>query len=221
MYVIIVGGGRIGSSLTRTLAAIGHEVLVIDKSAFCCKAIEEELGSVSVMGDGCQVQVLREVGIARADVLVATSGRDEDNLACCQIAKELFQVETTMAVVNYPENEPFFEQLGVDNAVNITQLVLTTLENDIKGRPFVHLANLQGTDRRVVTLQIPPDAAVNGKLLSEVVLPADTFITLIVKAGEPIEPDEETMLGSGDEILAVTTESDEEILWETLTEEAS
>jgi trk system potassium uptake protein TrkA len=221
MYVIIVGGGRIGSSLTRTLAAIGHEVLVIDKSAFCCKAIEEELGSVSVMGDGCQVQVLREAGIARADVLVATSGRDEDNLACCQIAKELFQVETTMAVVNYPENEPFFEQLGVDNAVNITQLVLTTLENDIKGRPFVHLANLQGTDRRVVTLQIPPDAAVNGKLLSEVVLPADTFITLIVKAGEPIEPDEETMLGSGDEILAVTTESDEEILWETLTEEAS
>jgi len=221
MYVIIVGGGRIGSSLTRTLTAIGHEVLVIDKSSFCCKAIEEELGGVSMMGDGCQVQVLREAGIARADVLVATSGRDEDNMACCQIAKELFQVETTMAVVNYPENEPFFEQLGVDNAVNITQLVLTTLENDIKGRPFVHLANLQGTDRRVVTMQIPPDAAVNGKLLSEVVLPADTFITLIVKAGEPIEPDEETVLGSGDEILAVTTESDEEILWETLTEEAS
>ena len=154
-------------------------------------------------------------------MLVATTGSDEHNLAACQIAKELFQVETTMAVVNYPENEPFFEQLGVDNAVNVTQLVLTTLENDIKGRPFVHLANLQGTDRRVVTLQIPPDAAVNGKLLSEVVLPADTFITLIVKEGEPIEPDEETMLGSGDEILAVTTESDEEILWETLTEEAS
>jgi trk system potassium uptake protein TrkA len=221
MYVIIVGGGRIGSSLTRTLAAIGHEVLVIDKSSFCCEAIEEELGGVSMIGDGCQVHVLREAGIARADVLVATSGRDEDNLASCQIAKELFQVETTMAVVNYPENEPFFEQLGVDNAVNITQLVLTTLENDIKGRPFVHLVNLQGTDRRVVTLQIPPDAAVNGKLLSEVVLPADTFITLIVKAGEPIEPDEETVLGSGDEILAVTTESDEEILWEALTEEAS
>lgn len=221
MYVIIVGCGRIGSSLAQTLVAIGHEVLVIDKSSFRCETIKEELGGVAVMGDGCQVQVLREAGTARADMLVATTGSDEHNLAACQIAKEIFQVETTMAVVNYPENESFFEQMGVDNAVNATHLVLTTLENEIKGRPLVHLANLQGVDRRVVSLQIPSGAAVSGKLLSEVVLPADTFITLIVKAGVPVIPDEEVVLDGGDEVLAVTTETDEEILWETLTEEAS
>jgi len=220
MYIIVVGCGRVGSALARTLVSIGHEVLVIDKNPARCEAIAEELGSVAQEGDGCQVRVLREAGISRADMLVATTGSDEDNLAACQVAKELFNVPTTMAVVNYPQNEPLFEVLGVDQAVNSTQLVLSTLENEIAGRPLVHLINLRGTDRRVVNLRIPPDAAVVGKPLSEVVLPPNTFITLMVRAGEPIIPDEETVLGGGNEVLAVTTTGEEEMLWETLTEVA-
>jgi len=220
MYIIVVGCGRVGSALARTLVSIGHEVLVIDKNPARCEAIAEELGSVTQEGDGYQVRVLREAGISRADMLVATTGSDEDNLAACQVAKELFNVPTTMAVVNYPQNEALFELLGVDQAVNSTQLVLSTLENEIAGRPLVHLINLRGTDRRVVNLRIPPDAAVVGKPLSEVVLPPNTFITLMVRAGEPIIPDEETVLGGGNEVLAVTTTGEEEMLWETLTEVA-
>jgi trk system potassium uptake protein TrkA len=221
MYIILIGGGRIGHDLARTLISAGHEILVIDKNPFHCELIKEEMGSIVLEGDGCQVQMLREAGISRADVLVATTGSDEDNLAACQIAKELFKVETTMAVVNYPEHEALFERLGVDNAVNITQMVLSTLENDIKGRPLVHLINLQGTERRVVNLIVPTDAAVDGTSVGELVLPADTFITLIVKGGEPIVPDEETVLNGGDEVLAVTTEEEEEMLWDTLTEVAT
>jgi trk system potassium uptake protein TrkA len=220
MYIIVVGCGRVGSALARTLVSIGHEVLVIDKNPARCEAIAGELGSVAQEGDGCQVRVLREAGVSRADMLVATTGSDEDNLAACQVAKELFNVPTTMAVVNYPQNEALFEVLGVDQAVNATQLVLSTLENEIAGRPLVHLINLRGTDRRVVNLRIPPDAAVVGKPLSEVVLPPNTFITLMVRAGEPIIPDEETVLGGGNEVLAVTTTGEEEMLWETLTEVA-
>ena len=220
MYIIIVGCGRVGRALAQTLLSVGHEVLVIDRNSARCDLVREGMGSVALEGDGCQVGVLREAGISRADILVATTGSDEDNLAACQLAKELFNVPTTMAIVNYPQNEALYELLGVDMAVNATQLVLSTLENEIAGRPLMHLINLHGADRRVVSLRIPVDAAVVGKPLSEVVLPPSSFITLVVREGEPLLPDEETQLGGDDEVLAVTTPGEEDILWETLTEVA-
>lgn len=220
MYIIIVGCGRVGRALAHTLLGVGHEVLVIDKNAARCDLVCEGMGSIAMEGDGCQVGVLREAGISRADVLVATTGSDEDNLATCQLAKELFNVPTTMAIVNYPENEPLYELLGVDTAVNATQLVLSTLEDQIAGRPLMHLMNLRGTDRRVVSLRVPADAAVVGKPLSEVVLPPNSFVTLVVKEGGPLIPDEETRLGGNDEVLAVTTPAEEDMLWEALTEVA-
>jgi trk system potassium uptake protein TrkA len=221
MYIVIVGGGRIGRSLAQTLLSVGHEVLVIDKDQDRCEMVREQMGSVAFEGDGSQVRALREAGIVRADILVATTGSDEDNLAACQLAKELFNVPATMAVVNYPQNEALYELLGVDTAVNATQLVLSTLENEIAGRPLMHLINLRGVDRGVVSIRIPSDAAVIGKPLGQVTLPPNSFITLVVKRDEPFLPDEETMLEGDDEVLVVTTPDEEEMLWEALTEVAS
>jgi trk system potassium uptake protein TrkA len=222
MYIVIVGCGRIGNTLARTLIKVGHEVLVLEKDRRRCEVLESELGSVALEADGCQVQGLRDAGVSRAQVLVATTGNDADNLACCQIAKAIFNVPTTMSVVNRPENEAFFEQLGVDTVVNAAQLVLSTLEKEIAGRPFVHLTNLEGTeDLRLVSLRIPEDAAVNGKSLNQIQLPPDTFLTLVVKDGETFVPGEETVLNSGDEVIAVTSASEEEVLWEVLSEVAT
>ena len=220
MYIIIVGCGRVGHALAQTLLSVGHEVLIIDKDPSRCELVGEQMGSIALEGDGCQVRALREAGISRADILVVTTGSDEDNLAACQLAKELFHVPTTMAVVNYPQNEALYELLGVDTAVNATQLVLSTLENEIAGRPLMHLMNLRAADRRVISLRIPPDAAVVGKPLSEVVLPPNSFITLVVKGSEPVLPDEEMRLDGENEVLVVTTPGEEEMLWETLTEAA-
>jgi trk system potassium uptake protein TrkA len=221
MYIIVVGCGRIGSTLVRGLMAVGHEVLVVDEDAERCRLAEEEMGSVAMVGDGCSIQVLREAGIDRAEVLVATLDRDDDNLAACQIAREMFKVKSTVAVVHRHEYEELFEKLGINTVVNATQLVISAIEGAISGRPLVHLVNLMGTNKRVVTLRVPEDSAVVGRALAAVPLPPETLIILVVKKGEPVVPSEETVIEKGDEILAVTTEREELELWQTLTEVAS
>lgn len=221
MYIVIIGCGRIGRSLARTLLSVGHEVLVIEKDPARCELAREDLGSVVLRGDGGRVGVLREAGVTRADMLVATTGSDEDNLAACQLAKELFHVPATMAVVNYPSHELLFQRLGVDVVVNATQLVLSSLEREVTGRPLVHVMNLAGGERRVVSLRIPADAAVVGKPLGQITLPPDSLISLVVRRGEPLPPNEELELVSGDELLVVTTPAEEDMLLEALTEVAS
>ena len=87
MYIIIIGGGRVGYYLTKTLLDEGHEVLIIEKNATYCETINNELGTVCIQGDGCETATLAEVGTERADMLVAVTGEDQDNLVSCQLAK--------------------------------------------------------------------------------------------------------------------------------------
>src|SRR4030042_1889342 len=99
MYIIVVGGGRLGYSLTKALLSEGHEVLVIDKNAVVCDKINKELGSICLRGDACETAVQAEAGTGRADMLISVTGEDEDNLVACQIAKYRFNVPRTIARV--------------------------------------------------------------------------------------------------------------------------
>ncbi len=109
MYIIVVGGGRVGYYLTKALLAEGHEVLVLERSATICEALDEELGSICVRGDGCETTTLSEVGTGRSDMLIAVTGDDEDNLVACQVAKHLFHVPRTIARIRNPNNEDIFK----------------------------------------------------------------------------------------------------------------
>jgi trk system potassium uptake protein TrkA len=217
MYILIVGGGRIGYNLAKILLGEGHEVLVIEKDPSRYELIVEELGSVALLGDGSRVGVLKEAGAARADLLIAATGKDEDNLAACQLARHLFNIPKTIAVVNSPQNEPLFLILGVDVTVNSTELVLSHIEAEIPGRPMVHLIALRGVNWEVVSIKIPPDGALVGKPIKDVVLPPNSFLALVIKDGGPITPTDETILEAHDEVMAVTTPEEEQLLWETLT----
>ncbi len=133
MYFVIVGAGRIGTSLAKWLVAADHEVAVIDREAVNCNAIDEELGSVSVVGDGTEAGVLMKAGVNRADVLIAATGRDEDNLVACQMAKHRFNVERTIALVNIPDHEQLFNMLGIGVTINATELVLNKVQEELGG----------------------------------------------------------------------------------------
>ena len=223
MYIVVVGCGKVGYDLTRALLAMGHETLVVDRDSQRCDSIRTELGSVVLHGDGTEVSVLKDAGAARADVVIAVASRDEDNLAICQLSKNLFNTPKAIALVKDPQNEGLFKLLGVDVTVNATHLILSTIESEIPGHALVHLTNLKppsglgALEREMVSINIPQDAAAVGRHLGDISLPPNSFISLVVKNEGPLLPSDEIQLESGDDVVAVTSPDEEQLLYETLT----
>jgi trk system potassium uptake protein TrkA len=114
MYIIIIGGGRVGYYLSKALLDEGHEILIVEKNATYCQTVNDELGNICFHGDGCEASTLAEVGTARADMVIAVTGEDEDNLVACQVAKHKFKVPHTIARIRNPKNEKLFKKLGID-----------------------------------------------------------------------------------------------------------
>ncbi len=124
MYIIVVGVGRLGYYLIKALLDEGHEVLAIEKDANVCETVVGEMGSVCIRGDGCEASTLAEVGTSRADMLIAVTGDDEDNLVTCQVAKHKFNVPRTVARIRNPKNETIFKILWIDVTVSSTNIIL-------------------------------------------------------------------------------------------------
>ena len=218
MYVIIVGCGKVGYHLTRALLEAGEEVLVIERDSRRYAYVIDRLGSIAISGDGSEAAVLEEAGASRADVLIAVTGLDEDNLVACQVAKLKFQVPRTIALVNNPQNDDLFRKLGVDVIVSHTDIILSHVEEELPQHGLVHLLPLPGSKRHLVGVQIPPDAEVAGKPLESLELPQGTVIALLVdEEGEPEVPSPEKILQPNSEVIAVTTAPDEEALYNALT----
>ena len=217
MYVVIVGCSESGYHLSKALIAGGHEVVVVDKNPERYQLLNEELGSVALLGDGTDEVALKRAGIARADVVVSLTGTDATNLVISQMTKHIFQVPRTMALIKDPKNEPIFHETGVDVVVNSTHLVLARLEEGIPGRPLVHLMNLRVAGMELVSVSIPADSNIIGKRLSEIELPPNSFITLIVKKTGATLPTGRSVVEPEDEMVAVTLEGDEQILYDILT----
>ena len=205
MYIIVIGGGRVGYYLTRALLDEGHEVLIIEKNATFCEAITEEMGSVCLCGDGCEAATLEEVGTGRADMLVAVTGDDEDNLVSCQVAKYKFNVPRTIARIRNPQNEAIFKKLGVDVTVSTTDIILEAIEKEVPTHPLTHLLTLTERDLEIVEVRIPPESAAIGKPVKEL-LPEGSRVALIIpKNRKPRMPTPGTVLREGDQIIALTT----------------
>ncbi len=218
MYVIVVGCGNIGTHLAKALVAIGHEILVIDKDDHRCETLRDELESIDVamQGDGTQIDVLKDAGAVRADVLIAVASTDHENLAACQVAKHNFATPKTMALVRDPQNEAFFKTSGVDVTISNTHPVVATIEEGIPGHALVHLMNLKPMHMQMVSITIPPDAAVVGKMVEAVELPPNSFITLIVKDDAAFSPSDEVVFDAGDDVVVVTSIEEEHLLYEVL-----
>ena len=217
MYVVIVGCSESGYHLSKALIAGGHEVVVVEKSPERFQLLNEELGSVALLGDGTDEATLKRAGVARADVVVSLTGADATNLVISQMTKHIFQVPRTMALIEDPKNEPIFHEIGVDVVVNSPHLVLASLEEGIPGRPLVHLMNLRVPGMELVSVSIPEDANIIGKPLNEIELPPNSFITLMVKKSGATLPTGRSVVEPEDELVAVVPEGEEQILYDILT----
>ena len=213
MYIIIVGGGRVGYYLTKALLNEGHEVLIIEKNATICENIVAEMGSVCIRGDGCEASTLAEVGTSRADMLIAVTGDDEDNLVACQVAKHKFNVPRSIARLRNPGNEALFRKLGVDVTVSSTNIILEHLKEEVPTHPLTHLLTISDKGLEIVEIRIPPESTTAGKTIKELSLPSESTLSLIIRKGhKPIVPKANTILQAEDQIIAVTTPELEETL---------
>jgi trk system potassium uptake protein TrkA len=213
MYIIIVGGGRLGYYLLKALLNEGNEVLLMEKEAYICETINEEMGSVCFRGDGCEAATMEEVGTGRADMLVAVTGDDEDNLIACQVAKHKFNVPTTITRIRNPQNEILFKKLGVDVTISSTQIILEYIGREIPTHPLTHLLTLRDKGLEIVDIRISPESITVGKTIKEIDLPKESKLALVIPVEHaPHAPTASTVLHAGDRIIALTTHETEEAL---------
>jgi len=213
MYIIVIGGGKVGYYLAQALLDQGHEILVVERDPARTQFIIDALGSVCIRGDGCEVTTLTEAGTGRAEMFIAVTGDDEDNLVTCQVAKHKFNVPRTVARINNPKNEAIFKELGIDVAVSSTNIILESITEEVPTHSMTHLMDIREKGLEVVELKIPADAKTVGKEIRELTLPPENRLFLIIpKQEKPHVPTASTVLQAEDQIIAITTPDSEEAL---------
>jgi trk system potassium uptake protein TrkA len=219
MYIVVVGGGMVGFHLTRALFNAGHEVFVIDTDSKRVAELIEHFGNIALKGDGSEPSIQAAAGVARADILIATTSTDEDNLAACQLAKHRFNVPKTVTLINNPEDENLFDILGVDVVLSSTQLLLAAIEEELPAHSPAHVLPVRG-NREAVAIEIPMNSGVVGVKLDDIKLPPDTYIVAIVSRDGSLKSlGGDTVVETHDEVVAVTVADQAEALLEVLSTE--
>ena len=212
MYIIIGGGGDVGYYLTKSLLNQGHEVLLLEKGPTRFQALNDELGQAVVRGDACEARTMEEVGASRADVVIAVTGEDEDNLVICQVAKKRFKVGRTIARVNNPKHSEIFQKLGIDITVSPTRSILSLIEAELPSFRFVQLMTLKNAGLEIVELRVPQDSPVAGKMLRDIHLPRSGNLVLIIRDKQFVTPAADTQLLPNDDVFALVNREGEEEL---------
>jgi trk system potassium uptake protein len=203
MYVLIVGAGKVGWNLARELFQKDHEVTVIESDPVRYAKVEEELEHSVQYGDGSELWVLERAGIERADLVIAVTGDDEDNILISQVAREKYGVERIVARCNNPRNLQHFELLGIKPAVSATDLILRLIEHEVPQYGLVHLLDLPQERLEIIELEVAPDSEAAGKAVKELGLPDGSLVISVLRDGAGFVPAGDTVVEAGDEVLLV------------------
>lgn len=212
MYVIIVGAGNVGYYLAKTLLNAGHEVLLIERDKRRCDLLRDEFGEAVMRGRGDEIRIMREAGADRADIVVACTGDDEDNLIISQIAKWYFNVPRTVARINDPRNEGIFRQLGIDATVSSTNIIYHLIEQEIETGEIIPLAALQRGEIEIVDIELSTRSPVVGKHIRDLKLPENALIACIIRHDNAMIPQADTVLEPGDSVIALVSAQNERLL---------
>jgi trk/ktr system potassium uptake protein len=212
MYVIIAGAGKVGWNLARELLDKGHEVTLIENDRRRFMTVEQELEHNIQLGDASELWVLERAGISRADLVIAVTGDDEDNILICQVAKEKYLVERIIARVNNPRNREHFELLGIKPNVSATDLILRLIEHEVPAYGLVHLLDLHEERLEIIEMLLAGDSRAAGQRVADLQMPEGSLLISVLREGRGFVPGPDTVLEAGDEVLAVLDPTVEEDL---------
>jgi trk system potassium uptake protein len=203
LYVIIAGAGKVGWNLARELLDKGDEVTVIEQDRRRYLTVEQELEHAVQYGDATELWVLERAGIQRADLVVAVTGDDEDNLLISQVAKEKYLCERIIARCNNPRNLTHFKLLGIQPAVSATDLILRLIEHEVPKYGLVHLLDLPEERLEIIELIVGEGSDAAGRRVADVTLPEGALVISVLRDGAGFVPTAETVVEAGDEVLVV------------------
>ncbi len=204
MYLIVAGGGKVGSNVTRSLLAMGHEVTLVEQRRDRFERLEEEFGPVVMQGDATEIHVLERAGIERPpDLVLAVTGDDEDNLVIAQIAKEGYGVAKAIARVNDPRNQQHFDLLGITQTVCATSGILGLVEHEVPQHGLVKLLELRQEGLEVVEMQITGDSPAAGRRVAGLSLPDGARLVSVTRHGVGEIAVGETVIRPGDQVIAI------------------
>ena len=212
MYVVIAGGGKIGRYIAKDMVEKGHEVTVVERIGSRCEQLVADTDVLVIEGDACDVRYLEQAHTDRADVFVATTHEDDDNLVASQLAKIEFGVKRAISRVNTPKNVEIFEKLGIE-PVSSTRLISELLENEFSIGELVHLTSLKGGRVSLVELRIPEGA--DGppvRAIEDLGLPHEAVLVAIFRGDETVIPRGGAQILPGDEVVVLTSPDVEERL---------
>jgi len=209
--VVVAGAGNVGRFLAADLTERGHDVTVIEQSAEVYQRAKGTVDANWVHGDACEPWVLEKADLARADVLVAATGDDEDNLVISLLSKQEFAVPRVVARVNHPRNQWMFtESWGVDISMSPPHILTSLVEEAVTVGGVVELLRLEHGKVRLVETTLEAGSQLEGRHVYDLRLPHDCALIAIVRDGHVIIPEPETPLVAGDEMLAIMTSESED-----------
>lgn len=203
MYIVIVGGGKVGYYLAKDLLAKGHEVTIIEKEGRKCQRIADELGNIVLEGE-CDPGLLHAAGASRADVLIAVTGEDEVNLVVSKIAKHFFHIPRVIARVVNPKNRKIFHQLGINVTVSATDIITSLIEQEMVAQEILPLLTLKKGELAIVEIHVPSNSPALKRTVQDLPLPAESVLISIIRGDQVLLPKGETALRANDTVLALT-----------------
>lgn len=205
MKAVIVGGGKVGYYLFKTLREKNYDVVLVEREIDLCYKIAEELDGEIICGDGTDPEVLKDVDIERAEVVAAVTGKDEENLVICQMAKINFNVNNTIARINNPKNRPIFKALGVDKTVCSTEVIANLIEGAIGSEEIKSVQMLDRGEIVLLEVEITKKSPWNNKSIKNIEMPKECVIVSIVRKDSVIYPRGHIEIKQGDRVLLVTS----------------
>ena len=203
MNVIVIGGGKDGFYLCKTLLEHGHQPLIIEKNKRTCEYASTQLDIPTINADGSTIEALTAANASRSDAVIAVTGLDQDNLISCQLAKEIFHVPKTVARVNNPKNAAVMKKLGVDIPISSTDNIARLLEREVDTARIKALLSLNRGEASLNELQIPDNYPLSGKRLFELDIPEDAVLAAIFRDDKLIIPRGNAQIMSGDKVLVI------------------
>lgn len=204
MKSIIVGGGKIGYYLLKTLKERNHQVILIERDRDTCSEIAEDIDADIIFGDGSDLDVLKDAGIEEAEVVAAVTGTDEENLVICQIAKVNFNINKTIARINNPKNIPMFKALGVDKTVCSTEVIANLIDWELEKDDIKIIQTFERGAMSLVEVIIDDHNPWRDSSIKMLDLPEECVIVSIVRNNKVIYPRGGTQILKDDRVLAVT-----------------
>jgi trk system potassium uptake protein len=203
VYVLIVGAGKVGWNLGRELLDRGHEVTLVESSRPRYATVEEELGHSAHYGDGSELWVLERAGIERAEMVIAVTGDDEDNILISQCAREKYGVDRVIARCNNPRNLQHFDLLGVRPTVSATDLILRLIEHEVPRWGSLQLLDLPQEQLEIIEVEVQRGSAADGSQVKDIGLPEGALVISILRDGTGFVPLSDSVIEAGDEVLVV------------------